>query len=502
MAIPTVAPGDEVLSEDHNEIAGLLNGTPGYGQPVLLTDFLSTTVYAATLGQQDTTNGLICKYVYGDPLGTPVTVMTVAKAGLDVALPARIRGAGTAGTSGFAVDATGRVGMIDAAASAWAGALGVQSSVVISKSNSTINEVFFDVEHFNSYPGALADSGTATAGGATTLTDSGKSWTVNAYAGKFVRLVTGTGSAAADPFRYIVSNTSTALTVTPAWTTNPASGTTYQILTPGDMGASRFIMHAYPLHVASIRALEAQVIREAGSAQSGVKAIELGVHTEVANLTVTDQVGIDLFSSTAFLANGGAAGHQAGVGIHIYGDLGWAEYFRMSSTAGVMQARMENGGHLSTVGKVTAGATTAGTSILTVKQSSDDTNGGITVVESAAATQIAQLFTGPNGADPALYLQSAKQGVNSGLLRLGSTAADTALRIASATGLAGDLCQLQVASASPVFAVTKDGYVKIGGTKVLGTQGAAVADATGAGDVVAQLNALLARARAHGWIAT
>jgi glycine cleavage system aminomethyltransferase T len=42
----------------------------------------------------------------------------------------------------------------------------------------------------------------------------------------------------------------------------------------------------------------------------------------------------------------------------------------------------------------------------------------------------------------------------------------------------------------------------INGVKILGTQGAAVADATGAGDVVAQLNALLARCRAHGIIAT
>lgn len=41
-----------------------------------------------------------------------------------------------------------------------------------------------------------------------------------------------------------------------------------------------------------------------------------------------------------------------------------------------------------------------------------------------------------------------------------------------------------------------------GGTKVVGAQGAAVADATGAGDVVAQLNALLARLRTHGLIAT
>jgi hypothetical protein len=42
----------------------------------------------------------------------------------------------------------------------------------------------------------------------------------------------------------------------------------------------------------------------------------------------------------------------------------------------------------------------------------------------------------------------------------------------------------------------------VNGAKVVGAQGAAVADATGAGDVVAQLNSLLAKLRTHGLIAT
>ncbi|MFA5186669.1 MAG: hypothetical protein WC551_09355, partial [Patescibacteria group bacterium] len=44
--------------------------------------------------------------------------------------------------------------------------------------------------------------------------------------------------------------------------------------------------------------------------------------------------------------------------------------------------------------------------------------------------------------------------------------------------------------------------VQIYGTKVLGKQGAAVADATDAASVIARLNDLLARCRAHGLIAT
>lgn len=43
--------------------------------------------------------------------------------------------------------------------------------------------------------------------------------------------------------------------------------------------------------------------------------------------------------------------------------------------------------------------------------------------------------------------------------------------------------------------------VSVNGTQVVAARGAAVADATGAGDVVAQLNAALARLRAHGLIA-
>lgn len=51
-------------------------------------------------------------------------------------------------------------------------------------------------------------------------------------------------------------------------------------------------------------------------------------------------------------------------------------------------------------------------------------------------------------------------------------------------------------------AISAAAYEDTNQVQVVGTQGAAVADATGAGDVVAQLNALLARCRAHGLIAT
>ena len=70
-------------------------------------------------------------------------------------------------------------------------------------------------------------SGTATAGGSTTLTDSGQTWTVNGLAGCAVKLTSGTGAHQA---RVVVSNTATALTVDRAWTTTPDATSVYTVL--------------------------------------------------------------------------------------------------------------------------------------------------------------------------------------------------------------------------------------------------------------------------------
>jgi hypothetical protein len=69
-------------------------------------------------------------------------------------------------------------------------------------------------------------SGTATSGGNTTMTDSGKSWSVNAYAERMVWIYDGTGEG---QYRRIVSNTSTTLTVDVAWDTNPSSDSDYLV---------------------------------------------------------------------------------------------------------------------------------------------------------------------------------------------------------------------------------------------------------------------------------
>ncbi|MBU1621894.1 MAG: hypothetical protein KKF27_20815 [Gammaproteobacteria bacterium] len=72
----------------------------------------------------------------------------------------------------------------------------------------------------------VESQGTATSGAATSLTDTGKSWTVDALIGMYVTIYDGTG---AGQLRAITDNTATAITVA-TWTTNPDSTSQYKIL--------------------------------------------------------------------------------------------------------------------------------------------------------------------------------------------------------------------------------------------------------------------------------
>jgi hypothetical protein len=73
------------------------------------------------------------------------------------------------------------------------------------------------------YP--IEDSGVATAGDNTTITDSTKNWVTNDYVNFSVYIYSGTGSG---QIRSIISNTDTALTVS-TWTTNPDTTSKYVI---------------------------------------------------------------------------------------------------------------------------------------------------------------------------------------------------------------------------------------------------------------------------------
>lgn len=69
-------------------------------------------------------------------------------------------------------------------------------------------------------------TGTATAGAASTLTNSGKAWATNMWANYQVRITAGTGNG---QIRAIASNTGTVLTVSSAWTVVPDATSVYSI---------------------------------------------------------------------------------------------------------------------------------------------------------------------------------------------------------------------------------------------------------------------------------
>jgi hypothetical protein len=69
-------------------------------------------------------------------------------------------------------------------------------------------------------------TGTATAGAATTLTNSVKTWTTNQWWNIQVRITAGTG---AGQIRTVASNTGTVITVSAAWTTNPDATSQYSV---------------------------------------------------------------------------------------------------------------------------------------------------------------------------------------------------------------------------------------------------------------------------------
>lgn len=86
-----------------------------------------------------------------------------------------------------------------------------------------VNGEFWPVLYTSDY-----DTGTATAGAASSLTDSGKSWTTDQHVGRVLIITAGTGSGQG---KVISANTGTVLDITPAtWTTNPSTDSVYAII--------------------------------------------------------------------------------------------------------------------------------------------------------------------------------------------------------------------------------------------------------------------------------
>jgi hypothetical protein len=110
-------------------------------------------------------------------------------------------------------------------------------------------------------------TGTATAGGASTLTNSAKTWTVNQWANSQVRIVSGTG---AGQIRTIASNTATVLTTSAAWTTNPDATSVYSIEGNDDfiyyMGSAAVTLFRYSISAGTWTTLSPTAARAAAPA--------------------------------------------------------------------------------------------------------------------------------------------------------------------------------------------------------------------------------------------
>lgn len=79
--------------------------------------------------------------------------------------------------------------------------------------------------------GTQVTTGTATASTSSVLTDSSKTWTVDAYRGMAVRITAdATTPASVGQVTGILSNTATALTLANVWTTTPSVGATVEVI--------------------------------------------------------------------------------------------------------------------------------------------------------------------------------------------------------------------------------------------------------------------------------
>ena len=162
------------------------------------------------------------------------------------------------------------------------------------------------------------DSGTATAGGATSLTDSGKAWTADQWINSQVRITGGTGIG---QIRRITDNDGTVLTVASAWTTNPDATSTYKI--EGDenaiyvLGNNAVTMYKYSISGNSWATVSPTVARS-GAPIAGMSADFVGQTGNAVWADITDiKDGRYIYSlrgGTAVLDRFDIAGGTAGAG--------------------------------------------------------------------------------------------------------------------------------------------------------------------------------------------
>jgi hypothetical protein len=135
------------------------------------------------------------------------------------------------------------------------------------------------------------DAGTATAGAASTLTDSTKAWTTNRWTNYVVRILHGTGRGQT---RIIASNTATALTVQLPWTTNPDNTSVFAIQANPETlylvsgGNAAILMHNMDSQVATFgRQIDWGIARNAAATVGGHQPVAIA---SLSNVTTTATV--------------------------------------------------------------------------------------------------------------------------------------------------------------------------------------------------------------------
>ncbi len=113
-------------------------------------------------------------------------------------------------------------------------------------------------------------TGTATAGAASTITNSGKTWLTNGWTNYQVRITSGTG---AGQVRTIASNTATVLTVSSNWTVNPDTTSMYVIESNDNfmylLGNNAVTMYKYVISTDTWSTLSPGAARSAALATGG-----------------------------------------------------------------------------------------------------------------------------------------------------------------------------------------------------------------------------------------
>lgn len=249
MAISTASNEAVIASTLWNQIAGLINGTSGYGQPVALTDMGSATwatnnagsdasaLWALTVRNRGTGGqGLRVLSSSGSSLLT-VQDSGVLFAGA-LSLPTTtgiIESLETPLTNGLPVQSGNdyeRVGISEGstspAAELLAPMLNYQRSVAHNGVDTTqAADYYYQSVRYGSLEQSIL---TCTGGSSTTIVKSSAGWTTNQFAGMQVDLVAGTGSGQR---KIIASNTSDTITIDGTFSPVPVSGSTTFVVNKG-----------------------------------------------------------------------------------------------------------------------------------------------------------------------------------------------------------------------------------------------------------------------------